>query len=214
MKERINITIEPELLERIDYQANAEHTSRSALIRRVMRGYVDGGRTLGGEAHAKADEAAEAPAVYAAPGPSPVGDASLDTAASLLGAFFAARDDIESVWVFGSLAQGRSWKASDVDVAVLQRDASMTRRETEELRVDLSSRLEQLLGRIVDVVFVNEGSTLLRYRIVSEGAIVYGDGVAAAEARMRAISDHIEFRSVVAEGDRFWEEKVRDYDSI
>jgi hypothetical protein len=64
------------------------------------------------------------------------------------------------------------------------------------------------------VVIATEGSTLLRYRIVSEGAIVYGDSVGAAEVRMRAISEHIDFKGVIAEGDRVWQERVGGYDSI
>jgi predicted nucleotidyltransferase/predicted transcriptional regulator len=149
MKERINITVEPQLLDRIDEQARAEHTSRSALIRRVMRGYVDGERSAG-DATSAPGLVAETPATYA---PREIGASralapvpSLDDIRPVLHGFFAGRDDVETAWLFGSVAGGRTWEQSDVDIAVLPSDQTLDARAGWDLRADLSARLEQLLG--------------------------------------------------------------------
>jgi predicted nucleotidyltransferase len=213
MKERVNISVDQDLLALIDRQAVSEHTSRSALIRRVMRRYVEG-ESVGGERGAPLGRVAESPATYAPEARHSTSPESLDAMAPLLEVFFAARDDVETAWVFGSLATGRTWRHSDIDIAILPRDPRLASRAVWELKFDLSSRLEQLLGRPVDVTIATEGSTLLRYRVASEGVIVYGDGAAAAETRMRSISEHIEFKRVVAEAATYWAEKVGGYDSV
>ena len=203
MKERVNITIDEELLARIDEVAEVEHTTRSALVRRVMRGYVETGASV-----------AETRAVYMPDKPTGPAPRTLEEIEPLLRAFFAARSDVAVVWVFGSLARGQTWGGSDVDVAVLPRDESLTSRDRQALREELSYRLADVLGAHVDVAVLGQCSTLLRYRIVCEGVVVYGEGIESAQARMHAISEHLEFKHVIAEADRYWIERVDGYVSI
>jgi predicted nucleotidyltransferase len=212
MKERVNITIEPELLERIDVAAEREFTSRSALIRRVMRAYLD--RATAGEgaasdttARVRASIASESGVAYRAPAALP----DLDETAALLRGFFAARTDVEAAWLFGSLMSQRAGPLSDVDVAVLPKaDAT----DVFDAR-DVASRLEEALaGRPVDVVVLGRGSTLLGYLVAVEGRLVFGEGVAAAEARLRAVTAHLDFQQVAKAADKRFAEKVSEYDAL
>jgi predicted nucleotidyltransferase len=217
MKERVNITAERELLDLIDAAAASEHTTRSALIRRVMREYVEG-RPGGAVARqlpaGSAGLAAEARAEYVPGTLAPPTPRALDELAPLLRSFFAARDDVETAWVFGSVARGRTWARSDVDVAVLPADESLSRRERGDLRMELTWRLSEALRADVDVAVFGQGSTLLWHRIVSEGVIVYGEGIRAAEATMRAISAHMDYRPAIDVADRQYLEKVAGYDAL
>jgi hypothetical protein len=217
MKQRINITIEQELLEQIDAAAAHEHTTRSALIRRVMREHVEGpagARAEGGPTAGIEGLAAEARAEYVPAAVERPAPRALDELAPLLHSFFAARDDVETAWVFGSVARGQTWARSDVDVAVLPDGETLSARARSDLRMELTWRLSEALRADVDVAVFGQGSTLLWHRIVSEGVIVYGEGIRAAEATMRAISAHLDYGHVLEEADRYWEEKVAGYDAL
>lgn len=203
-KERINISVEPELLERIGQAAEAEHTTRSALVRRVMREYVDAERAAAAKSEVVAEaRAAYAPALAAAPG--------LDATLPLLRAFFAGRHDVEAAWVFGSLATGRAGALSDVDVAVLPTVEAADSFD----RLEISSRLADALGgRRVDVAQLGSGSTLLSYRVACEGVLIMGGGLPAAEACLRAVSEHLDFQGVARKADSYFAERVSGYDAL
>lgn len=224
MKERVNITIEEELLARMDEAAREEHTTRSALIRRVMREYLEEREEAEGAApgpvhaavrmDARSGYVGEGASIWDAvsaswPAPPPM----LDETAALLRAFFMGRDDVAAAWVFGSVARGQVWSGSDVDVAVLPAEG-LSAQEAWSLRSDLACRLETLLGREVDVLMLGEGSTLLRCRVVSEGVVVHGDGLRCAQEKMKAVCEHLDFAPVVREAERFWRERVERYDTV
>jgi predicted nucleotidyltransferase len=182
-----------------------------------MREYVDGPsggvaarRPPAGSAGLAAEaRAAYVPGTLARPAPR-----ALDELAPLLRSFFAARDDVETAWVFGSVARGRTWARSDVDVAVLPADETLSRRARGDLRTELMWRLSEALRADVDVVLFGQGSTLLWHRVASEGVIVYGEGVRAAEARMRALTAHMDYRPAIDVADRQYLEKVAGYDAL
>ncbi len=82
---------------------------------------------------------------------------------------------VVSVYLFGSRAEGRVHRESDVDVGILMdRDALSTRRE----RFDASLRLGTELGGAlsserVDLVVLNDAPPLFARRIVTEGRRVF-----------------------------------------
>ena len=217
MKERINITIEQELLDEVDSAAAAEHTTRSALIRRVMREYVEGrpgGAITSQPAAGNTELVAESRSSYASGTLARPAPRALDEITPLLHSFFVARDDVETAWVFGSVARGRTWARSDVDVAVLPADESLSRRERGDLRMELTWRMSEALRADVDVAVFRDGSTLLWHRIASEGVIAYGEGIRAAEATMRALTAHMDYRPAIDLADHHYLEQVARYDAL
>lgn len=87
---------------------------------------------------------------------------------------FLAQEPIRglvSAYLFGSHAEGRQHRESDVDVAVLlDRSVFPERRDRFAERVRLASRLPAALGaRSVDVVVLNDSPPTLGRRIVQEG---------------------------------------------
>jgi predicted nucleotidyltransferase len=78
-----------------------------------------------------------------------------------------------SAYVFGSVAEGRTHRQSDVDVALLLVRAAHPRATDRfEARLRLSARLAGRLGRPVDVVILNDVAPGLGRHVVSRGARV------------------------------------------
>jgi len=79
---------------------------------------------------------------------------------------------VASAWVFGSVARGEARADSDLDVAVLldapSADGLTHRREL----ADLAARLEQAVGRPVDLVVLGLRDPILGHRVLSEGKLV------------------------------------------
>jgi len=96
--------------------------------------------------------------------------------AERLGSHFAGRSEagIAAVYLFGSYAQGRSHRESDVDVGVLvDRERHPTRRRRFELRLGLIGELSGELDREADVVMLDDAPPELGRRIVREGTRVF-----------------------------------------
>jgi predicted nucleotidyltransferase len=79
--------------------------------------------------------------------------------------------DVVSAYLFGSHAEGRAHKDSDVDMGVLLRHATYPDAEARfEARLRLTSILGAALGSdAVDVVILNDAPPLLGRRIVTAG---------------------------------------------
>jgi predicted nucleotidyltransferase len=94
-----------------------------------------------------------------------------------LRSFFEARPDlgVSSAYLFGSHAQGRAHRESDVDVAVLLAwDRYPTSQERFDVRVSLGSELiHALRHNEVDLVILNDAPPMLGREIVWTGERVY-----------------------------------------
>lgn len=96
---------------------------------------------------------------------------------------------VVSVYLFGSHAEGRAHRESDIDVAILlQWDRHPTRSDRFERRIELGSELiHALTHNEVDVVILNDAPPLLGRKIVQDGIRVF---LADPEA------DHVYVRDV------------------
>jgi len=101
----------------------------------------------------------------------------------------ASPPGVASVWLFGSQAEGRAHRESDVDVAVLLRwDVHPSIRERFDERVRLSAWLGGELRRdSVDLVILNDVSPELGRRIVTAGLRVYCADAEADHAYVRDV---------------------------
>ena len=91
----------------------------------------------------------------------------------LAGALVASLSDHEGVvsaYLFGSEAQGRAHRESDVDVGVLL-DRRVFPREADrfEARLRLTGRLQAAVGREVDIVVLNDAPPQLVRHIMTGG---------------------------------------------
>jgi predicted nucleotidyltransferase len=81
--------------------------------------------------------------------------------------FFDLDDKVRLVVVYGSVAAGKERPGSDVDIAVMGRDALSI-----ENKIDLQCRLEETLRRPVDVVDLSQVNGLILKQILCKGKVV------------------------------------------
>ena len=210
MYKRVNITLSEDALGRADAFAERERYSRSGLIAAALEEFIDQAESVNGvvrERYASYTGTLSAPAAartLTAP--------TLDEVTVLLGAFFAARDDVEAAWVFGSVARGESGPSSDIDVAVLPK-AGMDVASRNMLALDLSARLSSVLGRNeVDVVCLSDAPVRLAHGVVVDGRIVYEESrTRVAEVELSAIRAFVDFEPVIREAKRLLRERTVGY---
>ncbi len=93
--------------------------------------------------------------------------------AELISAHFEAVDraDVVSVYLFGSHAEGRAHRESDVDIGVLlDRSVVPSKKERFDLSLRISADLRvQTKLEGIDLVVLNDAPPLLGRRIVTEG---------------------------------------------
>lgn len=108
----------------------------------------------------------------------------------VLRAALEGRADVRFAYLFGSTVQRGPDRARDVDVAVsFRRPASLF--EVGEL----AASLEAQIGREVDVVDLDEATTLLRWEVVQNGRVVAApDPRALAEFRAAVPLEYLELK--------------------
>jgi len=95
---------------------------------------------------------------------------SVQEIASAVREALATRAGIVSAYLFGSMAEGRGHRESDVDLGVLlDRASHPTAAARFDERLRLAGGLRGALRRDVDVVILNEAPPQLARRILTEG---------------------------------------------
>ncbi len=90
------------------------------------------------------------------------------TAQEKLARVFAAYPDIQAVYMFGSMASGRSHGESDLDLGIVLRPG------TESFsKLDLLAALAVAGFDNVDVVLLNTANILLKYEAVRHNRLIY-----------------------------------------
>ena len=110
-----------------------------------------------------------------------------DLQARVKHAFEADDSGVISVYLFGSHAEGRAHRDSDVDVGVLLNWTSYPDRARRfEARLQLSGHIGHALGRNdVDIVILNDAPPTLARAIISRGVRVFCRDAAADHAFVR-----------------------------
>lgn len=109
------------------------------------------------------------------PGNAPIRSRPVPTDAAVVAAVIRAlaepgAPDVASAYLFGSVAEGRAHRESDVDLAVLLAWAPhATRAERFEAGIWLAGRVQASLGRSVDVVVLNDAPPLLGRHVITRG---------------------------------------------
>ena len=103
------------------------------------------------------------------------GTNELECIVSGLASYFADKPGVQAAWLFGSHAEVRSHRESDIDVAVLlERGRFPGARARFEARVAMTADLIAVLHRNeVDLVVLNDAPPLFARRIVLDGRLVH-----------------------------------------
>jgi len=108
--------------------------------------------------------------------------------------YLAQREDVPFAYLFGSYAEGRANRLSDLDVAVYLKQHS--RSEREEVRLTLTTDIMKAVNmNNVDVLILNDAPPLVAYRATGRG-IVLKDSVdsARAEFEVRCLGNYLDFK--------------------
>ncbi len=98
------------------------------------------------------------------------------------------------VYLFGSHANGTATKESDVDIAILLPEKLSTS-ERFDIRCLLSEKISALLDRPVDLVVLNDVSSILfRFTIIKEGKVLYQKtDLIHVEYELKIMSEYYDF---------------------
>lgn len=91
------------------------------------------------------------------------------------------------IYIFGSTVKGRGREESDIDIAIL-RDKKI---DEYELFI-LSQKLADILKREVDLIDLNNASTVFKIQIMKTGKLIYNsDNLNKMYFQMRTMKDYV-----------------------
>ena len=123
--------------------------------------------------------------------------------------FFAAHG-IVTAYLFGSQASGRAHNHSDYDLGILFQGYHPERHNF-SLRLALAEDLALLLGRPVDLVFLQGAAILMRFEILSTGKVVFcTDDDFRTDFEDIAYRDYLDYKPFIAQFYKDETEAVRD----
>jgi len=87
--------------------------------------------------------------------------------------FFSDRKEILFAYLFGSVAKGSAGRLSDIDIAVYLDPSQISQANGYGYKSELLVDLQAVLKDKVDLVILNEASTVLGYQVLKTGTLVY-----------------------------------------
>jgi hypothetical protein len=118
-----------------------------------------------------------------------------------LGRAWSSDPDVAAVYVFGSRGEGRGGPRSDVDLAVVLREATTPGTRWRKRLALVGDAVGRLRTDAVDLVILEDAPVVLAHRVLSRGRLI-GEGdprrrAAVAERVMRRYLDEAPLRAVL-----------------
>ena len=109
-----------------------------------------------------------------------------------LAKIFECDERILVAYLFGSKARGSNTPESDTDIAVL---LSEIPKEMLEYYLDLTDRISKALLDSVDLVILNNASSMLKHQVIKFGKLLYSrDLTARVEFEAKAEKEYLDFK--------------------
>lgn len=87
--------------------------------------------------------------------------------------FFSAREEVAFAYLFGSVAKGTAGKLSDIDIAVFLDPLHIRQDCGYGYKSELLVELRALLASEVDLVILNDVSTVLKFQVLKSGILIF-----------------------------------------
>jgi len=101
---------------------------------------------------------------------------------------------VKLAYLFGSVAEGKEGKLSDVDIAVFL-DESLSKKERFDLQLKLISGLTGILKTDrIDLIIMNDAPLLLKYNIIKHGKILKYNIETRVKVESRILSDYLDMK--------------------
>ena len=111
--------------------------------------------------------------------------------------YFKGREEVSALYVFGSLANGRETKESDIDIAVLVDEKKLKRKNFELLKRRYYAASPYFSLRPVDIVLLNTAPPFLKHQVLKTGKILFDRN---RKLRVRftaqAITEYLDFKPI------------------
>lgn len=108
--------------------------------------------------------------------------------------FLSKQERVKLAYLFGSVAEGKEGKLSDVDIAVFL-DESLSKPERFNLQLKLISGLTSILKTDrIDLIVMNNAPLLLKYNIIKHGKILKDDTETKVRVESGILSDYLDMK--------------------
>ena len=111
--------------------------------------------------------------------------------------YFSGRDEVVSLYLFGSVARVRKIKESDIDIAVLINESGSGEKDLEHFRRKYYESSPRFSLRPVDIVILNTAPPFLKYRVLKTGRVLF-DREKKLRLRFteRAITEYLDYKPI------------------
>ncbi|MHC1605395.1 MAG: type VII toxin-antitoxin system MntA family adenylyltransferase antitoxin [Candidatus Methanofastidiosia archaeon] len=108
--------------------------------------------------------------------------------------FLSGQEHVKLAYLFGSVAEGKEGKLSDVDIAVFL-DESLRKKDMFNLQLKLASGLTTILKTDnIDLIVMNNAPLLLRYNIIRHGKILKHDMETKIRIEKEILSNYLDMK--------------------
>ncbi len=111
--------------------------------------------------------------------------------------YFKSRKEVAALYLFGSCAEGRELKESDIDIAVLIDEKKLQRKNFEQLKNIYYKASPSFSLRKVDIAVLNTSSPYLKHRVIKSGMVLFDRN---RQLRVRfttqAIIEYLDFKPI------------------
>ena len=87
--------------------------------------------------------------------------------------YFQERDEVVSLYLFGSSARARKTKESDIDIAVLIDESGFQKTDLERFRKEYFEASPRFSLRPVDMVILNTAPPFLKFQVLKKGRVLF-----------------------------------------
>lgn len=111
--------------------------------------------------------------------------------------YFKSRKEVSALYLFGSCAEGRELKESDIDIAVLIDEKKLLRKNFEQLKSIYYKASPSFSLRRVDIAVLNTASPYLKHRVIKSGKVLF-DRNRRLRVRFttQAIIEYLDFKPI------------------
>ena len=108
--------------------------------------------------------------------------------------FLIKQERVKLAYLFGSVAEGKEGKLSDVDLAVFL-DESLNKKEILNLQLKVISELTSILKTDrIDLIVMNNAPLLLKYNIIKHGKILKQDIKTKIRVESEILSNYLDMK--------------------
>jgi uncharacterized protein len=111
--------------------------------------------------------------------------------------YFAERDEVVLLYLFGSSARGRKTKESDIDIAVLIDESGFKKTDLERFRKEYYAASPRFSLRPVDIVILNTAPPFLKYQVLKKGRILFDkERDLRVKFTEKAITEYLDYKPI------------------